>query len=431
MKKLIDRDLFPKITSWIKQKEIFIIIGPRQAGKTTFLLMLKDFLIQKKKINPKSVFYFSFEDAEIRSQFNQNPKEFIDSRIKNIKGKIWIFFDEYHWIKEGGQKLKFIYDFYPQIKLFVTGSSSLELTFQTAKYLVGRCFYFNLFPLSFSEFLNYKNKEVFNSFGERHKNIWDFLSGKRKNVNLTPSIFEDKLSKLFNEYITFGGYPEVVKKRGKNLKIMTLKSIVATYLERDIRSLLLIEDIDSYRKFLQILSSQAGQITNYEQLSSDSSLYFKLLKKYLGVLEETFIVKQLRPFFKNFSSELRKNPKIYFIDTGLRNALLDDFANVFLRIDRGYLAENFAFSEIFKKEKRINFWRTKSKAEVDFVLRKGLSPIPVEVKFQKMKKSILSKSFLSFLETYQPANALILTNQFWGKIKHGKTSVIFAPIWYI
>jgi len=431
MEKLIVRDLFSKITSWIKQKEIFIIIGPRQVGKTTLFLMLKNFLIQEKKVNPDSIFYFSFEDQEVRSQFNQNLKEFIDSRIKNLKGKIWMFLDEYHWIKEGGQKLKFIYDFYPQIKLFVTGSSSLELTFQTAKYLVGRCFYFNLFPLSFSEFLNYKDKEVFNSFEERHKSFWDFMRGKKKGINSTPSIFENRLSKLFEEYVIFGGYPEVVKKKEKNLKIMVLKSIIATYLERDIRSLLLIEDIDSYRKFLQILSSQIGQIINYEQLSSDSSLYFKLLKKYLSILEETFIIQRIQPFFKNLSSELRKNPKIYFIDPGLRNALIEDFSNFSFRSDRGYLAENFVFSEILKKEEKINFWRTKSKAEIDFILRKGQKLIPLEVKFQEMRKLILPKSFLSFFEVYQPKEGLILTKQTFGKLSYRKTPILFIPVWYI
>jgi len=430
MKKLIERDLFSKLTSWINQKEIFIIIGPRQAGKTTLFLMLKDFLIKKKKVNPASVFYFSFEDPEVRFQFNQNPKEFIESKIKNLKGKIWMFLDEYHWIEEGGQKLKFIYDFYPQIKLFVTSSSSLELTFKTAQYLVGRCFYFHLYPLSFSEFLRYKNKEIFNSYQERQENLWKFIQGKKKTIDLTPSIYENNLSKMFEEYVVFGGYPEVVKKREKELKKITLGAIIATYLEREIRSLLLIEDLASYRKFLQILSTQIGQIINYQQLSSDSGLYFKLLKKYLNILEETFVIKSIQPFFKNLSSELRKNPKIYFVDSGLRNSLINEFGSLSFRVDKGALVENFVFSELLKKGEKINFWRTKAKAEVDFILKKE-PPFPLEVKFQKMKKFNLSRSFLSFLEIYRPKRALVLTNQSWGKVKYRQTLILFVPVWYI
>lgn len=431
MEKLIKRDLFEKITSWINQKEIFIIVGPRQAGKTTLFMMLRKFLIKKKKVNPKSVFYFSFEDPEIRLQFNQNPREFIDSRIKDIKGKVWIFFDEYHWIKEGGQKLKFLYDFYPRIKFFVTGSSSLELTFQTAKFLVGRCFYFHLFPLNFGEFLRFKDNAVFNSYKERNQMLQKLLLGKGKKIKIPPSIYEKKLAKFFEEYVIFGGYPEVVKKKDKELKRAVLKSIIATYLERDIRSLLLIEDLESYRRFLQILASQIGQIVNFNQLSSDSSLYFKLLKKYLNILEETFVIKQVNPFFKNLRSELRKNPKIYFIDSGLRNALIEDFTPLELRPDRGQLAENFVFSQLFYQDQKLNFWRTKSKAEVDFILRKGIRLLPVEVKFQKFTKPLASKSLLSFIESYRPKNVLVFTKGGVESSKINKTSAIFLPVWYL
>jgi len=432
MEKLIERDLFKKIISWINEREIFIIIGPRQSGKTTLFSMIQDFLIKKKKIKPGSIFYFSFENPELRSQFNQNPKEFIDSRIQKIKGKSWWLFDEFHWIKEGGQKLKFIYDFYPQLKIFVTGSSSLELTFKTGKYLVGRGLYFYLYPLNFSEFLKFKDPINFNSYNERHSLLKDLILGKRKKILIEPSIYEENFYKFFEENLLFGGYPAVVKKRDRELKKMTLKSIVNTYLEREIRDLLLIENLDSYRKLLQLLSSQIGQITNYNQLSSDTLLYFKLVKKYLNILEETFVIKKISPFFKNLSSEIRKNPKIYFYDSGLRNSLIESFESLELRPDKGALVENFVFQEIQKSDiGKINFWRTKGRAEVDFILKTAKEIIPIEIKFQKFKKLTFSKSFLSFLTHYSPEKGLILTNKFFSKTKFKKTQILFLPIWYI
>jgi len=343
--------LFQKIISWLKEKEIFIILGPRQSGKTTLFSMIQEYLLQKKKVKSNSIFSFSFEDLETRRQFNQNPKEFVESRIKDKKGRLWWFLDEYHWIKQGGQKLKFLYDFYPQIKFFITGSSSLEITFKTGKYLVGRSLYFHLFPLSFSEFLKFKDPIIFNSYNKSRNFLWNFILGKKKIPLLENSIYEENFYKFFEEYLTFGDYPEIIKKKNKELKKAVLNSIINTYLEREIRELLLIEDLDSYRKLLQLFSSQVGQITNYNQLSSDSSLYFKLVKKHLNILEETFVIKRVYLFFKNFSSEIRKNPKIYFYDTGIRNSLIENFGNLFLRTDKGGLVENFIFQEFQKQNK--------------------------------------------------------------------------------
>ena len=118
------------------------------------------------------------------------------------------------------------------------------------------------------------------------------------------------------------------------------------------------------------------------------------------------------------------------MDFGLRNSLIDEFGFLSFRVDKGALVENFVFSELLKKEEKINFWRTKAKAEVDFVLKKEF-PFPLEVKFQKIKKFNLSKSFLSFLGAYRPQKALVLTNQSWGKIKYRQTQVFFVPVWYI
>jgi predicted AAA+ superfamily ATPase len=130
-----------------------------------------------------------------------------------------------------------------------------------------------------------------------------------------------------------------------------------------------------------LLSSQTGHIISYEKLTASTQSYFKEIKKLLDVLQQTYIIDLLRPFHRNLVTELRKNPKIYFIDHGLRNYAINNFNVVEFRGDDGELAENFVLNELsfFTRDKFfINFWRTTAKAEVDFVLNNVNEVIPIE-----------------------------------------------------
>lgn len=428
---LIKRRLFQEMRSFLGRKEVFILVGPRQAGKTTFLQMTMEHLRAEKKISSQRVFYFSFEDPLIQEEFETNPQEFIQTRLK--KEKTYFFLDEFHYVKEGGRKLKLVYDFFPQAKLFVSGSSSLELTFNTARHLVGRAFYFRLFPLDFGEFLEYRAPDLLVSFSQRQKWQTGFLGGQKRSLPAA-SPFEKRIERLWEEFVNFGGYPEVVKSKDKETKVKILENIVSTYLQREIRTLLLIEDLNGYQVLLKILASQSGELLNLHQISNDTGLNFLLLKKYLKILEETFIIKRIAPFRRNLSSELRKTPKNYFLDYGLRNLLLNNFSSVWQRPDKGKIGETFIFQELFKKLKpneKLNFWRTRGGAEVDFIFSRGAKEIPLEVKTQIFKKPKISRSLNSFFKTYQPERAVIFNRHLWQKTQKNKTEILFSPLWYI
>jgi hypothetical protein len=425
MNNYIKRSLLAKLIRNLADRQIYALVGPRQAGKTTLFYILKNYLQEKKSVSPDNIFFFTFEDPEIRAQFNEDPKEFVARRIENLSGRIYFFFDEYHWAKEGGQKLKLLFDlFSPRVKFLITGSSSLEITFQTGKYLVGRVYFFHLYPLSFAEFLQTKEKEVLSAYKEINQQLRSFKLPKTK------TIFERKLAKYFEEFCLFGGYPEVVKRKSKEDKQFLLSSIRKTYLEKDIRSLLLLEDVEGYRKLLQVLAGQIGALLSYNRLCSDTGLTYPTLKKYLALLEETFLVRRIRPFHKNIASELRKNPKIYFFDLGMRNSVWENFSPLNKRSDKGELVENFVFTQLAKEAKMPSFWRTKAKAEVDFVLKQAEKVYPLEVKYRKLKNPSLSRSFASFLSSYKPEKGIVLTGGFWGQKRVEKTQVIFLPVWY-
>jgi predicted AAA+ superfamily ATPase len=118
MNKYLPRLLFDEIIKWLKRKEIIAIKGPRQSGKTTLLLMIQDYLIEKEKVNPKNVIFLTFEDREILEKFSKAPKDFVSSFIRGQKNERFYFLiDEFHYLEEGGQKLKLLYDIFPNIKL--------------------------------------------------------------------------------------------------------------------------------------------------------------------------------------------------------------------------------------------------------------------------------------------------------------------------
>jgi predicted AAA+ superfamily ATPase len=338
---------------------------------------------------------------------------------------IWII-DEFHYAKEGGKKLKYLFDT-TKIKFIISGSSSLELTFETGKYLVGRMFKFLLYPFSFREYLLVKDKKLFQLLNLRFPDI--FFS-KIENQKFFGKEINNRLQKYFEEYLIFGGYPNVVLAKRKEEKIKILESILENYLLKDIKALLNLKTQRELLKIAEFLATQISNLLNYKELSNISKLKYKELLKHLEILKSTFIIDLLLPFYKNPRTELVKTPKVYFLDNGLRNYLLADFKEIKKRNDVGQLVENFVFSTLKRKNlRKINFWRTKSKAEIDFITQKEGEIIPIEVKYS-LSPSI-GKSFYSFVEKFSPKRGYILNQGFLAIEKIKKTKIYFLPVYYL
>lgn len=426
------RNLMIEIIKWLDRKEILAIRGPRQSGKTTLLKMISAFLTDTKKIDPTKLIFITFEDREILDVFSKDAKEYIKSFIgKDKENKFFFLIDEFQYLAEGGQKLKLLYDLFDNVKFIISGSSSLELTSHTSKYLVGRVFLFDLFQFNLSELFETKETNIYNAYLEQAKQVKDFVHEGKEFI--TPSeLFENELVKYFEEYLKYGGYPEVIKTNDPAAKHLVLKNIYETYITRDIIELLRIEDVTKYRTVIALLANNIGNLINYNSLALDGQSHFKQIKHHLSVLEETFIIRILSPYFSNMTTELKKNPKIYFVDLGLRNYIVKNFNELNLRSDAGKLVENVVLSQIWKKsDTLVKYWRTTGKAEVDFIIDNGQQIIPVEVKYSKLKAPEVSRGFRSYLYQYQPERAVILTKGFWGSIKIGKTKIRFIPVWYI
>lgn len=434
-KTYLNRKILTKLQKWSDLPEIYAIKGPRQAGKTTLVNIFQNYL-NKQGISPQNIHFITFEDRKILADFITDPVNYVKRRTLSLKPqqRQYFFIDEFQYLKQGGQKLKLLYDLTENIKFIITGSSSLEIANELGRFLVGRVFSFNLWPLDFEEFLQTKEPEIYRFHQEQKEKIKKLIL-ENQPLKLSTPFFTNKLQLCLEEFTAFGGYPQTILSQDILTKQTILKNIYEAYLTHDIIHLLKITNTEVFTKIVSFLANQTGSLLNYQNLTNDSGSYFKEVQKFLTILEETYIIKKIRPYFKNTATELKKNPKIYFIDTGLRNSILGNFDNLEHRVDKGALIENFVLTELVKNIEeptiKIRYWRTIAKTEVDFIVDKVRDIVPIEVKMSPFKKPNVSRSFRSFIEKYNPKIGLILTQDFIGKIKINSTQIYFAPVYYI
>lgn len=414
----IYRTLEKQMAPLLSRKEAIAIVGPRQAGKTTLLLHLKENLTQQGH----KVKYLTF-DNRIDLELFQNS---IDSFKALHKDYSIIIIDEFHYAKEGGEKLKYLYDT-TNVKFIISGSSSLELTFQTGKYMVGRMFTLHLWPFFFREYISIKDTDLHRLLIENNENFLDADF---------PKFFDNQINKrienYFRDYVIFGGYPAPALENDPEIKKQLLASILNNYLLKDIKSLLSLITDQELVNLSKFLATQIGNLISYQELGSASGLSVVNVKKHLKILEETYILTIIKPFFTNKRLELIKTPKVYFLDTGFRNLIMENFSQLEMRSDKGALIENFVCAHLLLAQgafSPLNFWRTKSQAEVDFVFQRGDDSMPVEVKYGAAPS--IGKSLHSFIDKFSPKKAFVLTMGYMDIRKVGKTTVIFAPVYYL
>lgn len=342
----IRRTIQPQIEKSLFQGKIIIIYGARQVGKTTLIRE-----IQKKY--PDAT-YFNGDEPDVRAALTDKTS----AEIKAFFGeKRLVFIDEAQRIKNIGLTLKLVVDNYPEIQVVATGSSSFELSNEIAEPLTGRKNEFWLYPFSLEE-----------------------LS----------SVFSDlETKRLLEERMIFGMYPDVVLGAGDKTK--TLKSLAFSYSYKDALQYQNIKNPDLLESLLQALALQIGNEVSFGELASLVGSDKNTVSSYVQILEKAFIIFRLRPFSRNLRNELKRLRKIYFFDTGLRNALINNLNPLNLRQDTGALWENFVISERMKlnknnqKEANSFFWRTHQRQEIDYLEEAGGKLDAFEIKFRKNK----------------------------------------------
>ena len=408
---MIKRRLFGELKDHLPKQEISFIVGPRQAGKTTLMLLLKEYL---EKSGEKSVF-FNLDIEQDKEFFISQSRLIKKIELELGKQKGFVFIDEIQRKDDAGLFLKGIYDMNLPYKFIVSGSGSVELKEKIHESLVGRKRIFELSTLSFEEFINFKT-------GYRYEDrLADFFS-----------VETEKIYELLEEYLSFGGYPRIALEEKLNEKLKLINEIYQSYIERDISYLLKIHKTEAFSNLVKIMAAQIGNLVNLNELSSTLGISVKTLKEYLWYLEKTFILQRISPYFKSIRKEITKSSISYFYDLGLRNFASGEFGSL---KDKGFIFQNFIFNILREKTRisssKICFWRTKDKAEIDFVIDLGKALIPIEVKYKKLTAPVIPRALRSFIERYKPEKALIINLNLDTTSSLNQTKIHIIPFYKI
>jgi len=392
-----ERKLFKKLIREKANNKISIVLGPRQVGKTTILKAV----YEKICIHNKGLFL----DLDILTNFEKvSSFEGLINTIRlsgykdDQKDFFYLFLDEFQRYSGLSMIMKNVYDNCKNIKIYASGSSSLKIKEQVQESLAGRKNIHFLYPLDFEEFLLFKeNDKAITQFNNITR-----LKGEHLN-NILP------LRGLLHEFMVYGGYPEVVLAEKHDEKLKILRSIFDLYVKKELVDYLKLEKIMGIKKLIELLAINNGQKIKYEEIADRCPLKTYEARDYIEILKETFLIFELRPFFTNKSKELVKIPKIYFIDNGVRNFFFNNFNQLSIRNDSGFLFEGYVLGELIKHGfENIKFWQDKNRHEVDFIIDLVSRQIPIEVKFKnKLKKDDLIGLDM-FLKNYPTKEAYLI-----------------------
>jgi len=349
-KDMIKRNIYKHLDKAINTRQIIAITGLRRSGKTTTIKYLSGNIKSNNKI------YLDLERMEYRKIFQDENYGNIIKALEiygiDLSTKSWIFLDEIQLVKNIGSVLKYLYDNYP-IKFVVTGSSSFYMKGVLSESLAGRKILFDLWPLSFDEFLRFKGEKVV---------ILD------SDFQATTTFYIDKYKAYYEEYIEYGGFPEIALLNSHNEKMDLLKDIFDSFLKLDILFLSDFTKTEELYKLITLLSARTGSKIDYTKLSGISGINRHKVKDYLLFLEKTFFIRIIRPYVLNRDREIALQPKIYFTDNGL--------LKIAGQLSSGALFENAIANQLSLKGE-LAYYAKRTGQEIDFILNKETA---IEVK---------------------------------------------------
>ncbi len=357
---LYQREIGEKAEKYLEDDKTLVFVGARQVGKTTILKQLQSLLQARGAV----CHFINLENPELLAALNGGPKNIFKLINIDLSRRTHIFIDEVQYLDDPSNFLKVIYDeYFGKIKIIASGSSSFYIDKKFKDSLAGRKWLFNVYTLSFREFLRFKDETALAVADLTRLNFDD----------------RDKISRYYHEYMIFGGYPRVVLARSED-KVNVLNELAFSYIKKDIAEGNIRQE-ELYYKLFRLLASQAGNLVNTNELGQTLAVSKTAISNYLYVMQKSFHICLIRPFFSNARKEMTKMPKVYFYDSGLRNFFTNNFEAMAGRTDKGQVLENAAFGQLVRSrdEFNIQYWRTPKGGEIDFVIDVG--KIAYEVKY--------------------------------------------------
>ena len=381
---LFPRKLFKTLKEQLNKPEIVVLTGMRRVGKTTLLNMVYEKAVSDNKVfldltNP--IHQMVFEEKNYDNIWS-NLKEYNIS----IKEKAYIFLDEVQQKPGIVNVLKYFYDHY-KVKFFLTGSSSFYFKNLFPESLAGRKVVYDIFPLDFEEFLIFKKQE---------KTFYKEFKSKEKNKN---NISHEKHKKFYEEYLFYGGFPQVVLEEKPARKIQWIEDIFKSYFEIDVRTLADFKNKNIFRDLILLLLKRTGSRLEIDKISSELGVSRPTVYSYISFLQGTYFIHLISPFTKNIDREVSGTKKIYICDNGI--------INNFSKIDTGSLFENAVFLNL-KKYGEVKYFQKRKGPEIDFILMENSAGFEVK-ETANLKDYLKLKKTADFLELKE---FYIVTNSF-------------------
>ncbi len=368
---MIARFVEKQILHSLKLKKVVCLFGARRTGKTVLIEKIAAGLGQTKK----RVLVVHGQDLSVKEVFSSQR---IETLKTFIRGYEYLFIDEAQNIPMIGLNLKLIADAIPDIRVLVTGSSAFDLKQQVGEPLVGRSVFLHLYPISQLEL------------------------AEEEHLLQTRERLEQRL--------IYGSYPEIITARTEKEKVKLLENLRDGYLLRDILTLDNIKDSLFVFNLLRQIAFQIGHDVSYAEIAGNLNAHPKTVRRYLELLEKTFILFPVMGFSRNLRKEYTKTPRYYFWDNGIRHVLISNFNPLHLRDDVGQLWENYCIAERIKRNAYkgvpVNYfyWRTYDQKEIDLVEERGGELFGYEIKWGKSKV----KKPKDFLKTYEHATYQVI-----------------------
>lgn len=378
----IPRIVEHQVQDALKSPKVLMLLGARQTGKTT--------LLERMIAGGEGVIYnmdIEVDKVRLMAAASLSPSQ----AMKSLGVRQLLVIDEAQRVPEVGRLVKGWYDAKIPVKIVLLGSSGLDLLDHMAESLTGRNEKIYLPPLLWREIAETQ------SWYPQHGDL---------------QAFAPQVQSLLLPCMVFGGYPETVVREDKEKYLLNLTS---DYLLKDILQSDVVKRPEQIKKLLLLLAYQVGSEVSVTELASNLSISRQTVEKYIELLERIFVIFRLQSFGMNSRKEIVKRSKVYFWDTGVRNALLKEFTVVDVRSDIGILFENWIVAEAAKRNliegstRELYFWRTADGSEVDLVIRSGQSIRPIEIKWRSRR---LGRG-KSFLRRYGVMPEIVTKDNFW------------------
>lgn len=445
---IIERDLFLQAVDCLDDPEILLLTGLRQTGKSTLARQLIYYLLTKRQVAPAKIFYFTFDDISLRQQLNASLPSFLTTIEKLLGGdaagfgQIWIIVDEVQKLPGFIEYVKALHDSGYPVKWVLTGSSALELMSQIRESLAGRVMQLTVHPFT--------EGEQFRARGMTppdKKQVRAMLTGarqldevelRRQQAALLP--FRKEIERVTDDILLYGSLPAVVKAADGERRLALLRSYRDTYLEQDIRGIVKDDKLWVYQRTMEILAGRTGDLLNYAEIAGQTGVAVDTIKRYVAILEKTFLIRELTTYSRNVRAEQLKSPRIYFTDLGIRNMLLGitDLALLERLNILGASIENFVVQRLeselslTRSHARLHYWRTKTREEVDLVVATAETLLPIEIKSDRTPQKRYLKGISKFLDKEgETTGVLIGRFEALEVLRQDGREIFLLPLWMV